>query len=93
MPNNIEKLRELMAIYQKSLNPAGVSFHEHKAALFDFSAALVEIAPSLIAMAEATKQLRKDQADDNGSLISLRNIKEAETEMDKALTDLEEVQL
>ena len=47
----------------------------------------------VVAVAEAANQRRKDQADDNGSPLSLRSIKEAETEMDGALTDLEEVQL
>lgn len=90
---NIEKLRELMAIYQKSLNPAEVSFYRHEAALRDLSAALMEAAPALVAVTETAKQLRKDQADDNGSLMSLRNIKETKIELDKALTDLEEVRL
>ena len=62
---NIRKLKQALATYQKSLNPAKVPFQKHKAALRDLTELLMELAPALLAVAEAAERLTSHAAGNN----------------------------
>ena len=85
----IEKLKQLMLIYQNSLNPDKVPLQKHKAALRDFSESLIEIAPALLAVAEASELMRSLQKRGARDPNELAMIAAAADRLDRAIAKLE----